>query len=408
MPSIGRRRRKGFAATLASVILFSTLLLASVTVQYYSDISAQMSQLTQLEVDVSSTSPLLMASSVLWLIHDFQQYLVLHPPANCSTTATAERYLSSIVMTNSTVIQDSKNGLVWQVSGVARYYGDSSNPGDDNLTSLSPTYSGYDKGMVNLAVTVRVRAMGVSINYTKEELHYVHLPVLVSEVCAGLALSDGRLGLMVPLYSDPALSEQWTELIVAKLANPFVPVVGIVDPDNGPGYAPSHDFGVGIAALHDAGIAVLGYVDTDYGRVPLQEVENETSTYLSWYHVDGIFFDDMNASSDSAYYQQAEGYAHSLGLNYSMANAGTVPEKLTAANAIVEYEDRGLPASVPSMNATVGAIIAYSVPQLPPSSWLASVHRDGVGWVWITDRSDSYSNLPTYLGQEMSELASLS
>jgi Spherulation-specific family 4 len=407
MPSIGRRRRKGFAATLASVILFSTLLLASVTVQYYSDISAQMSQLTQLESNVSSTSPLMMASNVLWLIHDFQQDLALHPPANCSTTATADKYLSSIVVTNATVVEDSKNGLGWQVSGVARYY-DGANPGGDNLTSLSPSYSGYDKGMVNLAVSTRVRATGVSINYTKEEVHYVHLPVLVSEICAGLALNDGRLGLMVPLYSDPALSTQWTELIVAKLANPFVPVVGIINPDNGPGYAPNHDFGVGVAALHEAGIAVLGYVDTDYGKVPLQEVENETSAYLSWYHADGVFFDDMNASSDSAYYQAATDYAHSLGLNYSMANAGTVPEKLTVANAIVEYEHRGLPASVPSMNSTVGAIIAYSVPQLPPSSWLESLHGDGVGWVWITDESNSYSNLPTYLDQEMSELTSLS
>jgi Spherulation-specific family 4 len=407
MPSVRRRQRNGFAATLASVILFTTLLLASVTVQYYSDISAQMSQLTQLETDVSSTSPLLMASNALWLLHDFQQYLVLHPPANCSTTATADRYLSSIAVSNSTVIEDGKNGLGWQVSGVARYY-DAANPGEDNLTSLSPTYSGYDKGMVNLAVSTRVRATGVSINYTKEEVHYVHLPVLVSEVCAGLALSDGRLGLMVPLYTDPALSAQWTELIGAKLANPFVPVVGIINPDSGPGYAPSPDFGVGVAALHGAGIAVLGYVDTDYGKMPLQEVENETSAYLSWYHVDGIFFDDMNTSSDSAYYQEATDYAHSLGLNYSMANAGTIPENLTVANAIVEYEDRGLPTSVPSMNATVGAIIAYSVPQLPPSSWLESLHRDGVGWIWITDQSNSYSNLPTYLDQEMSELASLS
>jgi Spherulation-specific family 4 len=403
------------AATLAAVILFSTLVVAAVTVQSGADTSAEMSQLTYLENRESITGPILMASASLSLLDEFQQYMEAHPPTNCSSSAKVDSYLSSIVISNGSSFEDT-HGITWRVDGTLRYYAGPDPGGDDNLTGLlTPAYAGYSKGEVSLVASLQVQGKGVSSSYSRNETHYLHLEEDISAVCSAFALLlAGRMGMVAPLYADPApdspFSAQWAGLIMAKLANPSVPVVAIVDPDNGPGTAEDENFAVGIDALHQAGIAVLGYVDTSYGRVPLSEIENETSSYRSWYHVDGIFFDDMNGSSAAdAYYANATLEVHSMGLNYTMANAGasvTTPSRYLA-DSIVEYEHSGLPDVLTTTNATAGAMIAYSVAQLPPASWFAALHGHGIDWVWVTDQSNSYVTLPTYLGQEMQEVASV-
>ena len=344
-----------------------------------------------------------MASVALSLADNFQAQIQAHPPTNCTSIQAVEDYLSSIVVTNSTGGED--GGVAWTTNGTATFYNGTS--GQDNLTSLlTSAYSGYDKGEVNLVADVSVTESDPAVAYTKAETHHLHLSEPLSDVCSDLALLDGRMGVVVPLYADPNLSPQWAELVFAKIADPLVPVVAIINPADGPGYEEDPGFLEGVQALHQAGIAVLGYVDTAYGETPPSVLEQEVGTYHEWYGVDGIFLDDMNAS-DSPYYIDATADVRAFGMNYTMANPGSPVSDMGVASSIVEYEGAGLPYALPQTNMTVGAVIAYHVSELPPTSWFEAMHASGVGWVWLTDLGNGYFDLPTYLSQEMAMLSSL-
>ncbi|HKU33443.1 MAG TPA: spherulation-specific family 4 protein, partial [Candidatus Nitrosotalea sp.] len=149
-------------------------------------------------------------------------------------------------------------------------------------------------------------------------------PMLVAMPHAAFASSSSQTGIMIPLYTYPTDSS-WTTVINVKNAHPNVPMIVIADVSgSGAGTSIDSNFLQGINNLKAAGITVLGYDDTAYGSRAVSQVETEASNWYNWYHVNGIFFDEMNnVPGGESYYSNLSSYVKSLGMTMTVGNPGT-------------------------------------------------------------------------------------
>ena len=81
------------------------------------------------------------------------------------------------------------------------------------------------------------------------------------------ACAEARTGSIVPLYSLPS-DPAWAALIAAKKAHPSVPVIAVINPNNGPGTAARSDYMNGDRAAHRRRREGGRYVATGYGKRP--------------------------------------------------------------------------------------------------------------------------------------------
>ena len=222
-------------------------------------------------------------------------------------------------------------------------------------------------------------------------------------------------GLIVPLYSYPT-NPAWGALIKEKLSYPNVPIIAVVNPDSGPGKSLNPKYVSGVANLQKAGIIVVGYVPTGYASVGLKTVEASALDYKSWYHVNGVFFDQMsNILGGESYYSNASQYANSIGLDLTVGNPGTsVPSSYVGTVSIlVIYERAGFPSVSTIANSTLGdprsnfAAISYRV-GAPSQYYLQSVAQY-LSYVYFTNgrAPNPYAGLPSYLSSLMKELSSM-
>ncbi|MDE1862765.1 MAG: hypothetical protein KGI33_07625 [Thaumarchaeota archaeon] len=151
------------------------------------------------------------------------------------------------------------------------------------------------------------------------------------------------LGVIVPLYSYPGV--MWDNLIHEKESHKSVPVLAIINPDNGPGKK-DQNYVIGVKKLEQAGITVLGYVYTR--NVDATEIRAYMDDYKNWYGVDGIFFDAMsNMPGNETFYKDLTNYSKSMGLNYTVGNPGadTLPSYVGTVDNIVLRDNQNLPPS---------------------------------------------------------------
>jgi len=241
----------------------------------------------------------------------------------------------------------------------------------------------------------------------------VILPVHASST--GSPSTATSSGIMIPLYTYPGST--WTAVINAKAANPSVPVVAIINPNSGPGASFDANYANGIKQLQAAGVVVLGYDHTSYGARSLADVEADASAYSSWYHVNGLFFDEMaNAPGYEAYYSTLTSFAKSLGEPFTVGNPGSiVPSSyLGTVSSLVVYENQGLPSSSLVSGLYGGyakgnfTVMSYGVPQ--PSVSQVQAISNYAGYLFFTDDGlpNPYGALPSYFGSDVSVLSSLS
>jgi hypothetical protein len=232
----------------------------------------------------------------------------------------------------------------------------------------------------------------------------VFLPWILSLGCAMIRSPvSSRTGILVPLYIYPG--PRWDPLVEARKAHPSVPLVAIVNPDDGPGSARDPRYTEKIRELRTAGVTVIGYVATGYARKAEEAVRAEVERWGALYSVDGIFFDEMvEAPGCEAYYRNLGQYAKSKGLWMTVGNPGTeIAESYAGClDAIVLYENAGLPnlSLLGGWHAKYGrqqwAILPYGVSALDPSFvWEASKR---VGLLYVTDQAfpDPWNALPGY------------
>jgi hypothetical protein len=224
------------------------------------------------------------------------------------------------------------------------------------------------------------------------------------------AAATPNTGVIIPLYSYP--SSAWNAIIQAKESNPSVPIIAVVNPDNGPGASYDSNYAAWIGRLQAAGVTVLGYVYTSYASRSIPSVETDMLTYKSWYNVQGIFFDQMsNVLGKQSYYSTLNSYATTVGYTFTVANpGGPVPSAFVGSvDCIIIYENSGAPtlpqlaAASMGMNKNNFAFIGYNS-QL--SSSYVSSSSSYVSYMFLTQETmpNPYSSLPSYLSSLVSDL----
>ncbi|HJU14678.1 MAG TPA: spherulation-specific family 4 protein [Candidatus Nitrosotalea sp.] len=212
-------------------------------------------------------------------------------------------------------------------------------------------------------------------------------------------------GLMVPLYSYPG--NTWDKLIQEKTLYHDVPVVAIINPDNGPGVKDGN-YVAGIQKLQKAGIVVLGYVYTK--NVDTTEIRNDINEYKNWYGVDGVFFDAMsNTHGDETFYKQISDYAKSMGLTYTVGNPGadTIPSYIGTVDNLVIHDNSGFPASSlldgwhANFTKSHFSSISYGVSHMN-KTYVAGVIKH-VKYLYVTDLTlpNPFNGLPSYIDDLM-------
>ncbi|CUR52274.1 Spherulin-4-like protein [Nitrosotalea devaniterrae] len=170
--------------------------------------------------------------------------------------------------------------------------------------------------------------------------------VLVFVICGSLgslqnAYGLPKTGMIVPLYSYPG--NDWNTLVQEKQNHPSVPIVAIINPDSGPGTRDTN-YLYGVQKLQSSGIQVIGYIYT--ANIGYNEITSYINDYKDWYHVNGIFFDQMsNVKGNETFYASLTNYSKSVGLNFTVGNPGidTLPSYIGTVNNLVIYDNPNLP-----------------------------------------------------------------
>jgi hypothetical protein len=226
-------------------------------------------------------------------------------------------------------------------------------------------------------------------------------------------LTQSATGLIVPLYSYPG--SNWTNLVWAKQVNENVPIIAVVNPNDGPGWSQDINFVLGINTLQSAGVSVIGYVWTDYGARSITNAEADILAYKNWYGVNGIYLDQMsNIPGWEWYYSTLNSYAKSLGMTLVVGNPGASvpPSFVGTVDSIVIYENSGSP-SLSSLSQYQGegkgnfAVVAYSVSSLD-AAYVQAASSD-IGYIYLTDGAwpNPYSSDASYLDGLAQTLASI-
>jgi hypothetical protein len=149
---------------------------------------------------------------------------------------------------------------------------------------------------------------------------------------------EAQVDLLVPAYVHPlADPDAWQRLVDL---GPRLRAV-IVNVHNGPGDQEDAAYPDVLKALAEAGIRRVGYVDTDYGRRPAEEIVADVETWLARYDIRGVFFDQTASGLDQLdHYADITVAARARGADYVVLNPGTVPHPgyFDLANITITFE----------------------------------------------------------------------
>src|SRR5947208_840353 len=218
-------------------------------------------------------------------------------------------------------------------------------------------------------------------------------------------------GVVIPLYTYPT-DGSWAATLQAKSAHPNVPIIAVINPNNGPGGSSDSNYVQGVKDFQAAGIIVLGYVATGYASQLISSLESQVSSYKNWYSLNGIMFDEMsNVQGNENYYSTLNTYVKSLGMTMTMGNPGTsVPSSyIGTLDSLCIFEQGGLP-TLSYLSSYSGhpksnfAYIGLSVSSLNTSFEVSSSNY--VQWIYITDAGggNPYNVLPSYFMNEVAAL----
>eukprot|EP00042_Codosiga_hollandica_P015248 m.36113 g.36113 ORF g.36113 m.36113 type:complete len:276 (+) comp44487_c0_seq1:60-887(+) len=237
--------------------------------------------------------------------------------------------------------------------------------------------------------------------------------VLVMLACGLLLLSVAyaqTVHSLVPLYAYPtsaALTAEWD--VIASMCS-TVPTLVIMNPDNGDGdqCPPNLDW---INALNSvAGCGTLGYVYTNYGDRPLDEVQEVIDSYLQCWDVNGIFVDETsNVAADLPYYTSVYNYIKSKNESLLVTlNPGSVTPEAYAniSDILVLFEDYGAnwqdfqtPSFVSSYPPSkFSALLHYANGTVTVAQAKADIALGlsrGFEWMYVLD-SNNYADIPSF------------
>ncbi|GAA1269967.1 spherulation-specific family 4 protein [Kitasatospora nipponensis] len=218
--------------------------------------------------------------------------------------------------------------------------------------------------------------------------------------------STSAARLLVPLYVHPVVDPAAWQAGAA--AGPSAVRAVVLNIANGPGEAPDPAFEEAAALLRTAGIALLGYVDTDYGRRPHATVVAELLSYRQWYEVDGAYFDQAASHPAAlAHYRRLATAARAAGCATIVLGHGTHPEPeyaepelsdvlVTFEGSWADYDQLVLPLWTGHHPAERFCHLVYEVPaaRSATAGALIASRRAGVGCAVPSGGSNPWDGLP--------------
>jgi hypothetical protein len=162
--------RVAVAATITSILVFSTLLVANEVVYNSANQQLTAAYISAYEREEALTARLLVAEAAFNASANAQAILARNPPT-CESWSAYSEGLSQRVSTMVT-----RGGVTYHLDMNLSYAQSGSH--DDNLTTLSP-FEGFEDGSLNMIARVRIRASAGPEypSFAKTEVHYLHLPV---------------------------------------------------------------------------------------------------------------------------------------------------------------------------------------------------------------------------------------
>jgi hypothetical protein len=224
---------------------------------------------------------------------------------------------------------------------------------------------------------------------------------------------EARLTALVPAYFYPAGPRltDWGRLAEAARS---IPLDVILNPASGPGRRRDGNYSAVVARLRRSGARIMAYVDSDYGRRPLDVVEADLRAYRRFYPIDGYFIDQMaNTPGAVDYYRSLRRLIREINPRLSVVgNPGTPytrPEYLDAADTLVTFEGSARtfasydPAAVSPWIAgeargRSAAIVYGATGAAAVRDALERALETGSGSVYVTDQTmpNPYLGLPPY------------
>lgn len=225
------------------------------------------------------------------------------------------------------------------------------------------------------------------------------------------AVASSGTGVIVPLYAYPG--SMWSGLIQAKEQYPSIPMIAIINPDNGPGSYQDPTILNGVRELQSVGITVVGYISTDYGAVSESSVESQANSYHQLYGLSGAFFDQMsNVNGYQSYYSSLTAYVDSDGMWLTIGNPGTGISSsfFNTVDILCIYENAYAPSISAIASRTGGysrsefTMMPYEVSSI--SSSYVSQASSYLGYMYITNGvyPSQYTSLPWYFTTLLSYL----
>jgi spherulation-specific family 4 protein len=235
-----------------------------------------------------------------------------------------------------------------------------------------------------------------------------------------LRASAAPLGILVPAYFDPS-SGLWSGL---NFAASRVPLIAIMNPNNGPGLTQNASYVSALSSLHAAGGRVIGYVYSSYATRATNTVKADIDLYFSFYAVDGIFVDEMTNDADTNhlnYYATLYQYIQTKGTNLLVAgNPGinTLETYLTrpTADLLVTFESNSgyttltVDGWVTNHLARQFSHLPYNVPDAGTmTNYVNLAASRNAGWIYVTDDilPNPWDTLPSYWTNEVNYIRSL-
>ena len=230
--------------------------------------------------------------------------------------------------------------------------------------------------------------------------------------------NNSQLQILLPLYIYPNWYDRdkylWKQVIAAAKK---VAIVAIINPNNGPDRAPPNtDYQQGIKDLHQAGIQMVGYVPSDYANRDLQAVKADIDLYIKYFHIDGIFIDEMSSDRDRIdYYHQLYRYIKARSPQYlTIVNPGTIVDEAYISQPVADlivllendrqsWEKYHPPVYIKKYSPQHFAALIHSAPDRKiMKKILDRSRKDRFGYIYITNDStktpnqNPWDSLPEY------------
>jgi hypothetical protein len=228
-------------------------------------------------------------------------------------------------------------------------------------------------------------------------------------------------GIMIPYYAYP--TDVYTNVDIAammdfKRKNKTVPIMVILNPENGAGTIVDGNYTYAIKMLKGSGCNVIGYVSTNYTITAIETVKADIDKWIELYpDTEGIFLDEMSWEDETIktdYYKELNRYIKSLGMIVTVANPGAnVTESYVieeCADIFMDWESAAWPADVDMQQLWNDGSSSHSLNKrccavydgLLDGGWNDVVFdkvREYYGWVYYTEdtTANPWDSLSTFM-----------